>query len=183
MRSLPVEKVIHVLFASSAESVGAFGSGVPHRVKQCDFDALRRSQAMVFLAVSFALPLNPSSTPDEITAFSSEPAEDQMPVSPCGDKISSCRRHVQVENSHPQVKNLHPQFKHLHPQVKNPHPQKAEGHSPVRTGTVIHGLRETQAAARSMVGGDTISTAASPTEERITSSIVSNTSSRMARCS
>jgi len=41
-----------------------------------------------FLAVSFALPLNPSSTPDEITASGSEPAEDQMPVSLCGDKIS-----------------------------------------------------------------------------------------------
>jgi len=49
-----------------------------------------------FLAVSFALPLNPSSTPDEIIASGSEPAEDQMPVSlvatqghrvSCGDKI------------------------------------------------------------------------------------------------
>jgi len=57
-------------------------------VKQCDFDALRRSHAMAFLPVSFALPLNPSTTLDEITASGSEPVEDQMPVSPCGDKIS-----------------------------------------------------------------------------------------------
>ena len=42
-----------------------------------------------FLAVSSALPLNPSSTPDEIIASGSEPAEDQMPVSLCGDTISS----------------------------------------------------------------------------------------------
>ena len=29
----------------------------------------------------------------------------------CGDKISSCRRHVQVEYLHPRVKNVHLQFK------------------------------------------------------------------------
>ena len=56
-----------------------------------------------FLAVNFAWPLNSSTTPDEITASSSERVEDQMPVSlmatrfhriSCGDKISivsSCR--------------------------------------------------------------------------------------------
>jgi len=38
-----------------------------------------------------ALPLNPSTTPGEIIASSSEPAEDKMPVSLCGDKIPSCR--------------------------------------------------------------------------------------------
>ena len=62
---------------------------------------------------SIPLPLNPSTTPDEITASSSEQGEDQMPVSlvatrfhriSCGDKISSCRRQVQVEKLHPQFK-------------------------------------------------------------------------------
>ena len=38
---------------------------------------------LAFLPVSFALPMNPSTTPDEIIALSLEPVEDQMPVTPC----------------------------------------------------------------------------------------------------
>ena len=55
-----------------------FGSGrVPHRVKQYDFDALRRSQAIGFSSGQFRL------------AF---------------DTIASCQREVQVGNSHPHGK-------------------------------------------------------------------------------
>ena len=74
---------------------------------------------------------------------------------PCGDTISSCRRHVQVENSHPQFKHSHPQegwgrlflptpylpscgdkisscrrdvqVENSHPQFTNVHPQKSQG--------------------------------------------------------
>jgi len=56
-----------------------------------------------FLVVSFALPLNPSTTPDEIIASSSEPVEGQMPVSLVATRFhrveGKCKLKTRTHNS------------------------------------------------------------------------------------
>ena len=89
---------------------------------------MRNSQLQRARGWSFALPLNPSTTPDEIIASGLEPVEDQIPVSLVATRFPSCRRHVQVENSHPHGKTrshmgktrthmgkLAPTWENLHP--------------------------------------------------------------------
>ena len=65
-----------------------------------------------FLAVNFAWPLNSSTTPDEITASSSERVEDQMPVSLMATRFPSCHRvgEVQVGKLAPTWENLYPRL-------------------------------------------------------------------------
>jgi len=71
-----------------------------------------------FLAVSSALPLNPSSTPDEIIASGSEPAEEQLPVCLVATSFhlveGKCKLETRTHNS----KNSHSQFTNSHPHGK-----------------------------------------------------------------
>jgi len=66
---------------------------------------IRNGQLQRARGWSFALPLNPSTTSDEITASSSEPVEDQIPVSLVATRFPSCRRHVQVGKLAPTWEN------------------------------------------------------------------------------
>jgi len=66
-----------------------------------------------FLPVSFALPLNPSPTPDEIIVSSSEPVEDQILVSLVATRFPSCLlwRRDFILSGKCKLKNLQPHEK------------------------------------------------------------------------
>ena len=64
--------------------------GVTNRVRQIPIPCGVLTP-WAFLPVSFALPLNPSPTPDEIIVSSSVPVEDQMPGSLVATRFPSCR--------------------------------------------------------------------------------------------